>query len=1049
MINREFINNQNINESNSLVDLIQHMDPDDENEFNTIEHSLYYDNVGFRDVVERTKGTLSILNLNCGGLSAKFDKLKLFLTNCNDSLHPVSVITLQETHFDIDTELQYFDIPGYTMINDIARINSFGGLTVYLHNSFSYKRLFSDNFHQTSPVYESLLIEIHNNHRCRKYIIGNIYRRPSELVEHLNTFITDFTECLNNIHAMSKQAYIAGDFNIDLLKISNHNYYNMFYENITSQGFFPKISRPTRLNQESHSLIDNILTNNLCTPHTSGIITSPISDHLLNFCILEAKSTYIANKTKFVEVETINSTTMENFRKSVDNAHILTKLNTDPNADPNANYNVLSNILAESKCKHIPKKVRKFNKRKHKKEKWMTDKLLMLVNKKNDLYRDWKSTTNIDEFNAKKVNFKTFDKIVDNQIEETKHKFYHDTFTSQKGDMKKTWSTINTTLNRNKYNNEISKEFLVNDEIITNPQDISNMFNSFFANIGTNLSSNIEANINNNSLSFSDYYSNPTDLCFNFNLISENDILVIIKKLKNKNSSGKDEISNRLLKSIKHEISKPLCVIINQSLSSGIFPEALKIAKVKPLFKKGDKKCLNNYRPISLLPTISKVFERVIYIQIYNYFNSHNLLCEQQYGFRSQHSTELATIKLVDNIIDQLDNRYTIKTPVAIFIDLSKAFDTLNFDILLHKLKHYGITGISLSLIENYLTNRYQYVSYENCDSVLLELKTGIPQGSILGPLFFSIYINDLVNTSDIFSYLMYADDTTLYFNVEDFNETNKVMAINNELEKVNIWLKLNKLTLNTEKTKCMFFHKRRKVNHMQFTINNKHIDIVLQFSFLGVLLDENLSWKNHIDMVTNKLSKLIGILHKLKYIYPQNALLTIYNTLFVPHINFGSLVWGTNQKRIGKIQKKAIRIITRSNYNAHTEPLLKDLGLLKTEDMFSLKILKFLHNLAHGTLPPYFEKYRPHLEKLITPYSLRPHPLPLPSITHVYAESTLVYQLVQMKNNIALNNKLILKKLDDRSHSYTGFSKYVTNSMLDKYKYECVKLQCYTCGRL
>ena len=158
---------------------------------------------------------------------------------------------------------------------------------------------------------------------------------------------------------------------------------------------------------------------------------------------------------------------------------------------------------------------------------------------------------------------------------------------------------------------------------------------------------------------------------------------------------------------------------------------------------------------------------------------------------------------------------------------------------------------------------------------------------------------------------------------------------------------------------------------------------------------------------------------------------------------------WGTNQKLIGKIQKKAIRIITRSNYNAHTEPLLKDLGLLKTEDMFSLKILKFLHNLAHGTLPPYFEKYRPHLEKLITPYSLRPHPLPLPSITHVYAESTLVYQLVQMKNNIALNNKLILKKLDDRSHSYTGFSKYVTNSMLDKYKYECVKLQCYTCGRL
>ena len=159
------------------------------------------------------------------------------------------------------------------------------------------------------------------------------------------------------------------------------------------------------------------------------------------------------------------------------------------------------------------------------------------------------------------------------------------------------------------------------------------------------------------------------------------------------------------------------------------------------------------------------------------------------------------------------------------------------------------------------------------------------------------------------------------------------------------------------------------------------------QFSFLGVLLDENLSWKNHLNMVANKLSKLIGILHKLKYIYPQIALTTIYNSLFVPHINFGLLVWGTKVKHIGTLQKKVIRIITNSKYISHTEPLMKELQLLKVEDMFSLNILKFLHKLAHNNLPTYFEQYRPYLQETITPYNLRSHLLPAPPITHIYAD--------------------------------------------------------------
>ena len=234
-------------------------------------------------------------------------------------------------------------------------------------------------------------------------------------------------------------------------------------------------------------------------------------------------------------------------------------------------------------------------------------------------------------------------------------------------------------------------------------------------------------------------------------------------------------------------------------------------------------------------------------------------------------------------------------------------------------MEYYGVSGTPLALIKSYLTNRYQYVHFESCKSDLLEIKTGIPQGSILGPLFFSMLINDIVNSSSKLSFLMYADDITIYFNLEDFSFLNREYEINRELEKVNTWFQLNKLTLNVETTKCMLFHKRRTVNPIHILLNNKAIDIVPQFNYLGIILDEHLSWKVDVAMVTGKLSKINGILNRLKYIYPSQVLLTIYKSLFVSHINYGSLVWGQNYDSISKLQKRVIRTITHSNYTTHS----------------------------------------------------------------------------------------------------------------------------------
>ena len=205
--------------------------------------------------------------------------------------------------------------------------------------------------------------------------------------------------------------------------------------------------------------------------------------------------------------------------------------------------------------------------------------------------------------------------------------------------MKKTWATINETLNENRKSNNFPLEFIVHDQSITDTKDIANHFNIFFSNIGANLSSSIKLHDSNG------YLHNPTDHRFTFSQINEREVLSIINKLKNKTSPGKDGISNKLLKSIELEISEAIAIIINQSILTVIFPDQQKLAKVKPIYKKGDKCWLNNYRPISLLPTIFKIFEKVMYKQLYQYFNENTLLCEQQYGFRSQHSTELAAVK--------------------------------------------------------------------------------------------------------------------------------------------------------------------------------------------------------------------------------------------------------------------------------------------------------------------------------------------------------------------------------------------------------------------
>ena len=293
------------------------------------------------------------------------------------------------------------------------------------------------------------------------------------------------------------------------------------------------------------------------------------------------------------------------------------------------------------------------------------------------------------------------------------------------------------------------------------------------------------------------------------------------------------------------------------------------------------------------------------------------------------------------------------RTPINLYLDLSKAFDSLLHTILISKLKHYGICDVALKLMKSYLENRKQYVQFDTCTSDTKSIRNGVPQGSILGPLLFFIYINDFPNSSKLFNFLMYADDTTLFCCLEDITSDNKELTVlNNEPQRVHSWLKASRIFLNVKKTKYMLFRKQKgiKFRKLNLRISNDAIQSVNDFNFLGLHINSKLNWDTHTNVVGKRMSRAVGVIKKLQLVFPKTILLTIYNALILSHINYCLLSWGSVSaaKTIFLIQKRAIRAISSAGYNAHTEPLFKCYNVLKVEDIYNYRLLVLYYNLEH-----------------------------------------------------------------------------------------------------
>ena len=427
------------------------------------------------------------------------------------------------------------------------------------------------------------------------------------------------------------------------------------------------------------------------------------------------------------------------------------------------------------------------------------------------------------------------------------------------------------------------------DNNIINENLIPNKFCNYFTNIAEQLVSNIPAG-QKDPVSF---LRNRNANSFFVSPIICEDIGSAISDLKD-NGCGLYKFSTKLLIKIKPTLCKILEFVFNLCVNNGYFPEELKIGCITPVFKKGDKLSVGNYRPICSLSPISKIFERIIYDKMVKFIDKNNIFSDTQFGFRRKMSTETALLKFMDYVHNGLASKHYVGT---VFMDLSKAFDVMNHDILKQKLEHYGFRGLFLNFMMQFVQDRRYFVNINGLNSDIHNVNIGVPQCSTLGPLLFLLYVNDMKFSSSILKFIQFADDTTILYTSPDFNTLKSTLET--EGNRVIEWLIANKLLINLTKTQAMMFTFKRHNHLLSINLNNTIVKEQNIVTFLGIVIDNKLNWKAHISHLCLKVSKSIAILRILKFVFPKEILKMLYMSLIYSYLNYCNLIWGSAEDGI------------------------------------------------------------------------------------------------------------------------------------------------------
>ena len=678
---------------------------------------------------------------------------------------------------------------------------------------------------------------------------------------------------------------------------------------------------------------------------SAGNLISDISDHLPNYLIIDNEITQSKERPL---IRLYNKTNIEKFNKNIAN---------EPPLLPHPRSNDSNILLAEFSSnlntilnKYFP--LIRISRKQFKDKEYITNEIKIMIKDRNNLYDIFIKDRN----DANKEKWRDKRNKTNQAIKNAEIKYYDTKIKEHGNNCNAMWKTLSHILNKNKKKNTSINSLIIDQKQLSNQLDITKGLNNFFCHVAEKLASQLE----NTSNEYKTYFKQPANQSIYLYNVKEKELINQIKQLDSKKSSGHDGFTAKFLKLSTMIVAEPLTHIFNTSINTGHYPDELKIAKCIPIFKKGKKSDPSNYRPISILSTVNKLLEKMLYKRLYKYFTKFNILYDYQFGFRQKHSTTQALIEITDFLKSSIDAKNHV---CGLFLDLTKAFDTVDHNILLDKLFNCGIRGVANKLLKSYLTNRYQYVAIGNTCSNKQSIKHGVPQGSVLGPLLFLIYINDIINCTNLGKIRIFADDTSVFIEGQNINEViSKAENLMNDLSK---WFKANRLTLSTEKSCFVIFkNQRSKLNQIPSVLSFGENTIKREMSvkYLGVTLDENLSWNEHVQNICNSLKRCFSTFFRVRDFINKKQIKTIYYSLIYSKILYALPVYGLTSKEnishIQRLQNKLLKVLMKKNYRYSTNKLHNDLNILKVEDLVDQEILTYVSKFKNGKLPKIFDSY-------------------------------------------------------------------------------------------